>query len=67
VLTEEQWRRLQEVLPEQKSGPTSTLGDRVFIVGVLFRAKTGMPLRDLPERFGLQPLQQLGEEEALGG
>lgn len=52
ALTDEQWRRLQKVLPEQKSGPTATLGDRLFIEAVLFRAKTGMPWRDLPERFG---------------
>ena len=52
ALTDEQWRRLQKVLPEQKSGPVSTLGDRAFIEAVLFRAKTGMPWRDLPERFG---------------
>ena len=52
ALTEEQWRRLQKALPEQKTGPASTLGDRLFIEAVLFRAKTGMPWRDLPERFG---------------
>lgn len=52
ALTEEQWRRLQKVLPEQRTGPESTLGDRLFIEAVLFRAKTGMPWRDLPERFG---------------
>ena len=52
ALTEEQWRRLQKVLPKQKTGPESTLGDRLFIEAVLFRAKTGMPWRDLPERFG---------------
>ncbi len=52
ALTDEQWRRLQKVLPEQKTGPTATLGDRLFIEAVLFRAKTGMPWRDLPERFG---------------
>lgn len=52
ALTDEQWRRLQKVLPDQKTGPAPTLGDRVFIEAVLFRAKTGMPWRDLPERFG---------------
>jgi len=52
ALTEEQWLRLQKVLPEQKTGPASTLGDRQFIEAVLFRAKTGMPWRDLPDRFG---------------
>lgn len=52
ALTDDQWRRLQRVLPEQKTGPAPTLGDRLFIEAVLFRAKTGMPWRDLPERFG---------------
>lgn len=30
----------------------SLLGDRLFIDAVLYRIKTGMPWRDLPERFG---------------
>lgn len=51
-LTDDQWRRLQKVLPEQKTGPESKLGDRVVIEAVLYRAKTGMAWRDLPERFG---------------
>jgi len=52
ALTDDQWRRLQAVLPKQKAGPEATLGDRLFIEAVLYRAKTGMPWRDLPERFG---------------
>ena len=36
----------------QRTGPRSTLGDRLFIEAVLYRAKTGLPWRDLPERFG---------------
>lgn len=51
-LTDAQWRRLQRVLPVQRAGPASTLGDRLFIEAVLYRAKTGLPWRDLPERFG---------------
>jgi transposase len=51
-LTDAQWRRLQAVLPKQARGPASTLGDRLFIEAVLYRAKTGLPWRDLPERFG---------------
>ena len=51
-LTDAQWRRVQRVLPKQKSGPEAILGDRLFIEAVLFRAKTGLPWRDLPERFG---------------
>ena len=52
ALTEDQWRRLQAVIPKQKAGPEAMRGDRLFIEAVLFRAKTGMPWRDLPERFG---------------
>jgi len=51
ALTDEQWERLQPLLPSPK-GRRSTRGDRDFIDAVLYRAKTGVPWRDLPERFG---------------
>ena len=37
---------------EPSPGPKSKIGDREFINAVLYRAKTGVPWRDLPERFG---------------
>lgn len=52
ALTDEQWERLLPVLPSSRSGPKSKLGDRLFIDAVLYRAKTGVPWRDLPGRFG---------------
>ena len=52
ALTDDQWRRLLAVLPKQKAGPAATRGDRLFIEAVLYRARTGLPWRDLPERFG---------------
>ena len=52
ALTDEQWTRLRPLLPGQRTGPSSRLGDRHFIEAVLYRAKTGLPWRDLPERFG---------------
>ena len=52
ALTDDQWNRLQPVLPVQRHGPRSKIGDRQFIDAVLYRAKTGIPWRDLPERFG---------------
>ena len=52
ALTDEQWALLSPVLPSQRPGPLSKLGDRQFIDAVLYRAKTGIPWRDLPERFG---------------
>ena len=50
ALTDEQWERLQRVLPKQRSGPKAQ--DREFVDAVLYRAKTGVAWRDLPERFG---------------
>ena len=52
ALTDEQWARLEPLLPRRANGRKSTRGDRLFIDAVLFRAKTGVPWRDLPERFG---------------
>lgn len=52
ALTDEQWALLKPRLPNRRRGPASKLGDRSFIEAVLWRAKTGAPWRDLPERFG---------------
>jgi transposase len=52
ALTDAQWRKLERVLPRQRAGPAALRGDRLFIEAVLYRAKTGTPWRDLPERFG---------------
>lgn len=52
ALTEAQWARLQPLLPRQRTGPKAFRGDRLFIEAVIFRAKTGVQWRDLPERFG---------------
>jgi transposase len=52
ALTEAQWARLRPLLPRQKTGPKALRGDRLFIEAVIFRAKTGLQWRDLPERFG---------------
>jgi len=52
ALSDAQWHRIQRVLPKQARGPAALRGDRLFIDAVLYRAKTGLPWRDLPERFG---------------
>jgi transposase len=49
-LTEEQWRRIEPLLPQH--GRRSMLGDRNFLNAVFFLMKTGCPWRDLPERYG---------------
>ena len=52
ALSDAQWARLQPLLPRQETGPKATRGDRLFVEAVIFRARTGLPWRDLPERFG---------------
>ena len=52
ALTDEQWERIQPLLPWRAQGRKSTRGDRLFVDAVIYRAKTGVPWRDLPERFG---------------
>jgi len=52
ALTDAQWARLQPSLPRRPQGRKATLGDRLFVDAVIFRAKTGIQWRDLPERFG---------------
>jgi transposase len=52
ALTDEQWARLRPLLPRRPQGRKATHGDRLFVDAVIFRAKTGVPWRDLPERFG---------------
>jgi len=52
ALTDSQWKKVQSVLPEVRSGPPTSRGDRLFIDAVIYRARTGIAWRDLPERFG---------------
>src|SRR5580704_2904319 len=52
ALTDAQWARLLPFLPRQRTGPKALRGDRLFVEAVIFRAKTGLQWRDLPERFG---------------
>jgi transposase len=43
------WDRIKGLLPAR--GPTR-VDNRLFVNAVLYVAKTGIPWRDLPERFG---------------
>ena len=52
ALTDEQWIRLRPLLPIRPQGRKATRGDRLFVDAVIYRARTGVPWRDLPERFG---------------
>lgn len=48
AISDADWSRIEHLLP--KHGPART--KRRFVDAVLFVAKTGIPWRDLPERFG---------------
>lgn len=52
ALTDAQWDRIQPLLPHRPAGRKAALGDRLFVDAVVFRARTGIQWRDLPERFG---------------
>lgn len=50
-LSDADWKRIRPLLPVQP-GPRSKRGDRDFLNAVIWRVKTGVPWRDLPDRFG---------------
>ena len=53
ALRDDQWERIKELLPGQSSDVGVTAKDnRLFVEAVLYRYKTGILWRDLPERFG---------------
>ncbi len=52
-LRDDQWKRLEPMLPGKVSDPGRTGDDnRGFVEGVLWIARTGSPWRDLPKEFG---------------
>ena len=55
-LTDEQWERLQPLLPPHKQqsakGGRPAKDHRTIVNGILWIDKTGAPWRDLPERYG---------------
>lgn len=53
ALTDDQWSRIKDLLPGKQGDPGRTAADnRLFVDAILFVARTGIPWRDLPERFG---------------
>jgi transposase len=53
VVTDEVWARLEPHLPGRKGDSGATGRDnRLFVEAVLWRVRTGLPWRDLPEAFG---------------
>jgi putative transposase len=52
-LTDEQWKKIKELLPGKKSDPGCTAkNNRRFVDGVLWVARTGAHWRELPREFG---------------
>lgn len=53
ALRDDQWERIQDLLPGRKHMPGRPAQDnRLFVDAVLFRFRAGIAWRDLPERFG---------------
>src|SRR3954465_9280902 len=52
-LRDDQWARIRDLLPGRLGHVGVTAQDnRLFVEAVLYRYRTGVPWRDLPERFG---------------
>lgn len=53
ALSDEQWARLRPLLPPPPQGRgRPRTDDRLIVDGIIWRLATGVPWRDLPERFG---------------
>jgi len=52
-LSEEQWKQLEPLLPRRKNKRGRPgLSDREMLNAMLYRTKTGIAWRDVPERYG---------------
>ena len=52
-LRDGEWERIKDLLPGREESVGVTAADnRLFVEAVLYRYRTGIPWRDLPERFG---------------
>jgi transposase len=51
-LSDEQWAVLEPLLPWAGRGRPVVVSRRLLIDGIRWRVRTGVPWRDLPERFG---------------
>lgn len=53
ALRDDQWERIRGFLPGREDTAGATAQDnRLFVEAVLYRYRTSVPWRDLPERFG---------------
>ncbi len=53
-LSEEQWNKIKGLLPPEKKpqGGRPAKDNRLMLNGIIYWLNTGIPWRDLPERFG---------------
>jgi transposase len=51
-LSDEQWQVIEPLLPPSGAKGRPRVDDRRVLNGMLFKAKTGVAWRDLPERYG---------------
>ncbi len=49
-LSDEQWAKIEPLIPKGTGRPRKN--NRLFIEAILYRYRSGIPWRDLPERFG---------------
>ena len=53
ALRDDQWIRIKDFLPGREGHVGGTAADnRLFVDAVIYRTRTGIPWRDLPERYG---------------
>src|SRR5262245_36460398 len=53
ALRDDQWGRIKDFLPGREGHVGGTAADnRLFVDAVIYRYRTGIPWRDLPERYG---------------
>ena len=53
ALRDDQWLRIKDFLPGREGHVGGTASDnRLFVDAVVYRYRTGIPWRDLPERYG---------------
>lgn len=60
ALRDDQWEQIKDLLPGRASTVGVTAKDnRLFVEAVLYRYRSGIPWRDLPERFNQHALDQM--------
>ena len=63
-LTDEEWALLQPLMPERRK--SARVDDRKVWNAILYVLRTGMPWRDLPERYGPYTTAYIASTAGLG-